>query len=161
MAVPDDSSKTSMNETLIEQYKLYVQMADNVSKRRQDANKFYISLMSALIPVLILVLDQTKKTIINPNAILLIVSFMGILISLIWWLNINSYRQLNGGKFQVINELETRLPYQGFTREWDFLQEGKKSKVYLELTKVERWVPYIFSLPYWALFIYAIVGLLA
>lgn len=146
--------------TLLEQYKLYVEMADNVSKRRQDANKFYISLMSALIPVLILVLDQTKKTMLNPNAILLIVSFMGILISLIWWLNINSYRQLNGGKFKVIIELEKQLPYAGFDREWFFLQQGKKSTVYLELTKVERWIPYIFSIPYWALLIYAIIGLL-
>lgn len=159
MSAPD-STHRDPTETLIEQYKLYVEMADNVSKRRQDANKFYISLMSALIPVLVFVLDKGSEIAISPNLILLIVSFMGILISLIWYLNINSYRQLNGAKFQVINDLEKKLPYQGFTREWDFLQQGKKSKVYLELTKVERWVPFIFSIPYWALLIYSFAKLM-
>jgi hypothetical protein len=38
-------------EHLLEEYKLYVQMADNVSARRAQANQFYISVLSALLAV--------------------------------------------------------------------------------------------------------------
>ena len=34
---------------LIEEYKLFVQMADNVSARRSQANQFYISVLSILL----------------------------------------------------------------------------------------------------------------
>ena len=33
------------DQRLIEQYKMYVEMADRVSARRADTNKFYISLL--------------------------------------------------------------------------------------------------------------------
>lgn len=34
-------------DLLIEQYKLYVEMADRISARRAETNKFYISLLTA------------------------------------------------------------------------------------------------------------------
>jgi hypothetical protein len=35
-------------EHLLEQYKMYVQMADNISARRADSNQFYVKVLSAL-----------------------------------------------------------------------------------------------------------------
>jgi hypothetical protein len=36
-------------EHLLEQYKLYVQMADKISERRQSAHRFFITVNTALI----------------------------------------------------------------------------------------------------------------
>ncbi len=144
---------------LLEQYKLYVQMADNVSKRRQDTNRFYISLMSALIPILALVINQENMGARVLSLIILMIAFMGLVISFIWKLNIRSYQQLNTGKFQVIHDMEHQLPFASYGKEWEYLKAARNTHKYVQLTKVERWIPYIFSIPYWALLIYGIVGL--
>ena len=95
-----------MSHKLLEQYKLYVEMADRVSQRRQAANRFYISLLSGL-GGLYLLLEKILHT--QPNII--IWAILIIIISLLWWLTINSYRQLNSGKFKVIHEMEQQLPF--------------------------------------------------
>ena len=58
-------------------------------------------------------------------------------ISYIWMKNIESYSALNHGKFDVINEIENKLPARGFTIEWELI----KLYNYKELTKVEKNVP--------------------
>ncbi|HCQ15142.1 MAG TPA: hypothetical protein DIU20_02700, partial [Cryomorphaceae bacterium] len=66
-----------------------------------------------------------------------------IIISLLWWLTINSYRQLNSGKFKVIHEMEQQLPFACYDREWDYLGRGKNGKLYRQLSKVEGYVPLV------------------
>ena len=38
---------------LLEQYKLYVEMADRISQRRDHANRFYASAVSAIVALLV------------------------------------------------------------------------------------------------------------
>ena len=40
---------------LLEQYKLYVEMADRISQRREQSNRFYAGLVSAIVALLVLV----------------------------------------------------------------------------------------------------------
>ena len=61
-----------------------------------------------------------------------------------WYVVIRSYRQLNSGKFDTLQELEKQLEYPFFTREWELLLEGKERKKYWKLTVVETFVPRIF-----------------
>ena len=113
-------------------------MADRVSQRRQAANRFYISLLSGL-GGLYLLLEKILHT--QPNII--IWAILIIIISLLWWLTINSYRQLNSGKFKVIHEMEQQLPFACYDREWDYLGRGKNGKLYRQLSKVEGYVPLV------------------
>ncbi len=48
----------SEKEIILEEYKLYVEMADRVSARRIETNKFYITLLTALLAILTLVVDK-------------------------------------------------------------------------------------------------------
>ncbi|MCY4206762.1 MAG: hypothetical protein OXD29_02275 [Roseovarius sp.] len=57
---------------------------------------------------------------------------------------IRSYRQLNTGKFSTLHELEERLTFPFFKREWEILEEGKKINRYWKLTIVETGLPAIF-----------------
>ena len=43
----------------------------------------------------------------------------------VWYIIIRSYRQLNSGKFAALYELEEKLAYPCFTREWELLSSKK------------------------------------
>lgn len=121
-------------EILFEQYKLYVEMANDISKRRDSTNKFYATLMSLLLTVFSIISSLT-----NELALFIIPLGIIILFSKVWKENINSYSTLNQCKFDVINELENQLPVKGFTIELELM----KLYEYTKLTKVEKYVPSI------------------
>lgn len=143
------------SDHLLEQYKLYVQMADNISARRSQSNKFYISLLSGFFAILAVISDQIT---VSSHLYIIIFSFalLGVSLCILWYVNIRSFRQLNSGKFQVIHEMEAKLPFACYDREWDILGEGTDSKSYLQLTKVEVLIPFLFSFPYIVLIIYSL-----
>src|SRR5215211_423888 len=53
--IPPDKYGGEYQNHLLEQYKLYVQMADKISERRQSANSFFLTINTALIAFLGLV----------------------------------------------------------------------------------------------------------
>ena len=144
------------NNALLEQYKLYIEMADRISSRRALTNKFFISLLTGLIAILSL---STGKDFFSNYQIFVffLVSFLGIALNFVWYINIRSYRQLNTGKFQVIQDMEQQLPYASYKKEWEILGEGKESKKYLQMTRVEQYIPFILVFPYLLLLIYSLV----
>ncbi len=145
------------NEHLLEQYKLYVEMADRISERRMQTNKFYISLLSGLLALLSILVSVGG---LNQYLIFIIVSLLGIALCVLWHINIRSYRQLNSGKFKVIHEMEQFLPFPCYDREWEVLGEGKEKTKYLQLTRVEKYIPVILAIPYIFLFLYTLASLL-
>src|ERR1700730_14642081 len=100
-----DKQREENSSVLLEQYKLYVEMADRVSARRADTNKFYISLLTALLALLSIVIERNALPRFQ-NAIILVVAVLGLVLCYVWIINIRSYRQLNSGKFKVIHEME-------------------------------------------------------
>lgn len=146
-------------EHLLEQYKLLVTMADNVSARRALTNSFYITVLSALLAILSLTGENFATE--AQNIIFLVVSILGLVLCMVWKININSYGQLNTGKFKVIQEMEAQLPFACYDREWELLGAGQDSKKYLQLTKVEQYVPYLLAVPYLLLLVYTLYSLRA
>jgi purine-cytosine permease-like protein len=144
------------SEHMLEQYKLYVEMADRVSSRRAQTNRFYISLLSILLALLSIVASIGPFSEIL-DIILLAMAILGIILCAVWWVNIRSYRQLNSGKFEVIHEMERELPIAAYDKEWEILGRGKLAGKYLQLTRVEQWVPLILSIPYLLLLVYSVV----
>jgi len=138
-------------EHLLEQYKLYVQMADNISNRRSQANTFYISVLSGflvLIPVII------QNGLVKSMFFLTGVGLLGTTLCLVWFVTLQQYRHLNSGKFKVIHDMEKELPFACFDIEWKYLGEGKGK--YKKLTRVEQLVPLILSVPYISMLVYSI-----
>ena len=135
-----------MNEKqqeLLEIYKLHAELADSVSKQRAATNRFYVLIFSGL-AVLFSTFLQRKNEV--PIEWLMIgVGAFGMLLALAWYIVIRSYCQLNSGKFQVLLALEEKLAYPFFKHEWKLLGEGKDSKSYWKLTRVETFVPIIFG----------------
>jgi len=136
---------TEFENHLLDQYKLYVEMADRVSARRMLANSFFLGVNTTLtIAFTVLV----KEDILKP-ALLVFAPFIAlILLCYVWSRILRSYRKLNEGKYKVIRALEQMLPVAPYDAEWIALGEGKDSKLYQPLTSVEKWVPLCFGLLY-------------
>ena len=125
---------------LLDQYKLYVEMADRISQRRDQANRFYAGLVSAIIALLV-VMGRFGVSGSSWSIALLAAGLFGASLSVIWFINLGSYRALNTAKFRVINRMESQLPYAGYTEEWDYLRPAEGPARYFQLTRIERYVP--------------------
>jgi hypothetical protein len=136
----------SERHVILEQYKLYVEMADRISDRRQTANSFYLALNASLTSFY--GLTATENSISTAPGFLIVLALAGVAISYTWHRGIRSYRDINGGKFAVIHEIEKKLPIAPYTDEWQILGEGRDRRVYLPFTNIERWVPWAFVILY-------------
>jgi heme/copper-type cytochrome/quinol oxidase subunit 4 len=152
------SNEDKKLEALLEQYKLYVQMADNVSNRRSQANAFYISVITGLLAVQSIALDKFTSYI--QYIVLLSVGILGILLGMIWFTNLISYKRLNSAKFKVIHEMEKSLPFACFDKEWELLGRGKDKEQYFPLTKVEMIIPFLLMIPFIILIVYSMVQMI-
>ena len=123
---------------LLEQYKLYVEMADRISQRRTSANTYFLSVNSA---ILAFVGYLTIGT--DPDYMWLL-ALSGCLLTLFWFNIVLSYRNLNTAKWQVVQDIEKRLPISPYDAEWDSVQRGNNPKLYRPITHIESWVPWVF-----------------
>lgn len=131
---------------ILEQYKLYVEMADRLSARRGLTNSFFLTVNTGVFTLIALFWKDRPG--VDPLALVL-PTVVAVLECGAWWWLLRSYRQLNGAKFQVIGLLEARLPASPYWRaEWGALGEGKDKRKYVPLTHLEQWVPVLFAAVY-------------
>jgi len=129
-------------ESYLEQYKIYLEMADRISSKRQSANSFFLSINTAII-ALVGYIQLGPMASVN-KFYYIIVSLAGMMICYSWYRLIHSYKDLNSGKFKVIHLIEQNLPIAPYDAEWELLEKGENSKIYLPFTKVEMTIPWVF-----------------
>jgi hypothetical protein len=131
---------------ILEQYRLYVEMADRISARRALANTFFLTLNAAIFTLVGVFWKDRPE---GSPWLLLLPLFVSLGLCLAWFWLVRSYRQLNSGKFAVIGALESRLPASPFWRaEWTALGKGADKSKYWPLTHLEQWVPLLFAVSY-------------
>lgn len=138
-----NNSASAPKDGLLEQYKLYVEMTDRLSSRRNDASKFYTTLLTALLALIPFVLEQGLISF-EKKIALSGIGIMGAVLCFIWMVNINSYKQLASLKYKVIGEMEKELPYECYNREWQILVANNHN--YHRLSKIESYVPILFGI---------------
>lgn len=143
---PLDSHQTLVDEklrsVLLDQYKLYVEMADRISARRQNANTFALSVNTALIALVGYV--QSQDSTVLKEGFFWAIALAGLILNFVWYRMVRSYRDLNTAKYLVIHEIEKRLVITPYSAEWEAVGEGKDRNLYLPFTHIEIWVPWIF-----------------
>jgi hypothetical protein len=133
-------------KNLLEQYKIYIEMADRVTERRTKVNSFYLSILTGLFVFSSLPYFKDSIVTAPTKQITLITGLTGIFICILWWINISSYKNLNSLKFQVIIDMENSLPYPCYRKEWD--EKSPRVKKYRRLRKAESLVPIVIAIPY-------------
>ncbi|MFI7521359.1 RipA family octameric membrane protein [Micromonospora globbae] len=149
----DARTASGRQGVILEQYKIYVEMADRVSARRGLTNTFFLSL-NTLIATAAGVLWKDRSAI---EVWYLAVPLAALLLQCAaWFWLLRSYRQLNSAKYVVVGALEERLPASPYWRaEWRALGEGRDPSRYWPLTHLEQWIPVSFAAVYVAGFVIA------
>lgn len=122
-------------QAAFEQYKLYLDLTDRLSQRRQSVGSFFVTVTTAVVAIL----GYAKH-----ERAFITVSVAGLLLSVLWWRIIESYRKLNRARFEIIYAMETLLPLKPYTAEWDFVGRGANSKFYESVSSIEAYVPLLF-----------------
>lgn len=136
---------------LLEQYKLYVEMANQISERRDRTNAFFLSLNTLIFVIVGFGYENIQR--IEPKWVIVFPLLAIIAMCFVWGRLLTSYRQLNSGKYKVIGEFESHLPVSPYwSAEWNVLGKGEKPNLYTPLTHVEIWIPIIFGI------LYAVLG---
>ena len=79
---------------VLEQYKICVQMADNISQRRGTTNTFFLTFNTALVGALAALFEKV------PPEAALAFYVAAVMFCVAWGLILRSYRSLNTAKFQ-------------------------------------------------------------
>ena len=103
-------------EIVLAQWQTCVEMANSVSQRRDTMNNIFVTLNLAIVAAISINWDVKS----------LFILVAGIVVSVIWLLFIRNYKLLNTEKFNVINEIEKKLPVKPFNDEWKRLEKNKK-----------------------------------
>ncbi len=146
----------SYQTAVLEQYKLYVEMADRISARRSLANTFFLTLNTAVFSLIGVLWTSPPHA---ARGLLIVPLVVLVTLCLAWFWLVRSYRQLNSGKYAVIGALERRLPASPYWRaEWKALGEGTDKARYWPLTHLEQWIPCLFAVVYIGGFVAAVVS---
>ena len=149
---------TAYRSHCLEIYKLYVEMADKISERRQSANSFFLTINTAivgLVSYLQLGESETPKVIFH-----LVIGLAGLIICFMWYRLVLSYKQINSVKFKVIHLIEQNLPIAPYDSEWEKLGRGKDPSKYLPFTHIEIFVPWVFWGLHAFVFLYGLLALI-
>ena len=103
-------------EIVLAQWQTCVEMANSVSQRRDTMNSIFVTLNLAIVAAISINWDVKS----------LFILVAGIVFSVIWLLFIRNYKLLNTEKFNVINDIEKKLPVKPFNDEWKRLEKNKK-----------------------------------
>lgn len=119
-------------------------MANSVSQRRDTMNNIFVTLNLAIIAAVSIAWDVKSLFILT----------VGIVVCIIWILFIRNFKLLNTEKFNVINDIEKKLPVKPFNEE---LKKLKNNKRYKDGTKLEKALPIMFII----LYVIAIIAIAA
>lgn len=150
---PREAYGESFAADLLEQYKLYVLSADNVSARRIASSRLFLALNAGLVA-----LYGIQPAGFGQSLWVVPVALLGVIVCLLWHRIIRSHRDLNRVKFKLIHEFEQHLPAMPYTREWRLAEQGE-GRSYRAVTDVERWVPWALLVLHVVLPIVLIVGM--
>lgn len=126
----------------LELYKLYVEMADRISARRERANSFFLTVNAALLAILVRDIEAAADVRRFVSGLLLPAAASTL--CFLWYRIVRSYRDLNSAKFKVIHVMESQLPMRPYDAEWESVERGKNADLYLPFSHVEIAVPWVF-----------------
>jgi hypothetical protein len=137
-------NRPNASERVSELYRLYVDLMDRTTARRQTANSFFVSLNTALLTLGSL--TNVRGFQVDLRGAALASAVGGIIASILWWRLVRGYGELNGARFRVIAEMEQLLPVRPFAAEWMALTGNKPNVRFVAFSSLEQAVPFLFIL---------------
>lgn len=136
------------DELIFSEYKLYSEQKENFIERNFKTNRFYM----ASVFVLIIALIYTGNVVfLNKISATLVFAFLGVSISALWWMNVDSYNTLIKVKYaNVIEKIEEKLPVKPFTDEYKGIDDFRSNKVFM-FSDIQKLIAVVAALFFFAL----------
>ena len=152
-----DEKKEERKDQLLEQYKMFQQTSEVLVERRQNVNSFYITVNSALVAIVGLILGLVSYPL---NLwVIFFMCVVGIILDISWIGILNSYGSLNSAKMKLINLIEEQLPIALYDMEWKIMSDKLNSKKYTSFTDSEKRIPKLFLITYAVILVCAAVAI--
>lgn len=117
------------DELIFGTYKLYCEQKENFIDRNFRTNKFY---MSAIVVLIFAMIYTGNVIFLSKISATLIFALLGISVSALWWMNVDSYNTLIKIKYaDVIEKIEEKFPVKPYTDEYSVIDEYKNQKVFM------------------------------
>ena len=122
-----------MSKNAYDEYKSYLQTTEHITSNRLRTNAFFISINTFLV-------NYYTQTGVKIEQLLL-----GVVLCLIWYLLLKSYKTLNSAKFKTIKEVAKKYKFLNL-----YYIENKilKHKNYYYLSSLESIIPILFIIYY-------------
>lgn len=150
-------------EELFEQYKIFVQTSEDLVKRKQNVNNFYVTLNSVILSAIVSVMCAINDlpVLFGTVKVSLIISVFTALIGLIicfsWISLLNSYADLNSSKMKIIEYIEQHLALNLYETEWTVMTQKVGKKKYKSFSKKEKVIANLFGILYLIIVILGII----
>ena len=140
-------------ELILGQYQAYSLAKEKYIDRHFQTNRFYLVLNFVLLFVAYLFISLTPTYV----PVLLTTAF-GMVVSTLWWLNIDSYQFWIKIKYsKVLEYLETKLPERPFNKEFLEFKEAKKQKKALVFADFQKGLTALMYLTFLLTFVYFLI----
>lgn len=138
------------DELIFREYQLYSEQKENFIDRNFKTNRFYM----VSVFVLIIAMIYTGNIIfLNKISATLVFSLLGISISALWWMNVDSYNTLIKIKYaNVIEKIEEKFPVKPFTDEYQGIDEYRGKKIFM-FSDIQKLIAVISALFFFAVFV--------
>ena len=136
---------------LIEQWKTSVDFAKDISNRRQSMNGLLMTGLSLLLSGILFSNRMSNLNNYQYGIIVLTICVVGIVLCYLWVKQLNYYSTLNIIKYDVIREIEKRLPAKIYTYENENFYESKSGRK--SFSKIEKRVPMVFAFVFLVIFV--------
>lgn len=148
----------NQEELIFQQYKLYTEQKENFVDRSFKTNKFYLLLVLTLILTGFLTKDYSFAFGLSSTFIF---SFVGAIICVLWWINVDSYNFLLKVKLsKVVEEIEKKLPIQPYTQEFIAIKDLRKNKRMFLFADMQKTLALLVFLLFFVLIINEVVSIL-
>ena len=111
---------------ILEQYRIYSDAKEKFIERQFSTNRFYL-----VLNMIVLIAAYVLSTLTPQYTPVIVLSVIGFAITMMWWMNIDSYQMLIKVKYaKVLEYLETKLPEQPYHKEFvDYMDMKKKNNL--------------------------------
>jgi hypothetical protein len=133
------SKEVAKANVSFDEYKMYYETTEQVTDRRQSANRWNYSVALALLVAIAVVVKWASDKPANLAAGLFVVEALSgtaIIFCYFWRKEIQSFKSLNAAKFEVLNDMAGRVRYEDavfrsdepFRKEWELLSRAGEAK---------------------------------
>ena len=111
---------------ILEQYRIYSDAKEKFIERQFTTNRFYL-----VLNIIMLIAIYVLSTLTPQYQPVIVLSIIGFAVTIMWWMNIDSYQMLIKVKYaKVLEYLETKLPEQPYHKEFvDYMDMKKKNNL--------------------------------